>query len=167
MIELYNTTAQPINVGGWWLSDSKSNLTMYQIAANTTIAAGGYLVLTDSKNYGAASGDPGAHSPFALSKYGFSVHLSSNAGGVAGGYQESEDYGASPVGISVGRFTKTTGGTDFVLLASPTFGAGPGIRRGQQRSRLRAAHRYQRADVRSVHAHPRGTERRIHQQRRF
>ena len=64
MIELYNTTSQPVNVGGWYLSDSSTNLAMYQIAANTTIAAGAYLVLTDAKNYGPGSGDPGAFYPF-------------------------------------------------------------------------------------------------------
>ena len=58
MIELYNTTTQAINVGGWYLSDSSTNLAMYQIAANTWIAAGAYLVLTDAKNYGPGSGDP-------------------------------------------------------------------------------------------------------------
>ena len=63
MIELYNTTSQAINVGGWYLSDSSSDLTMYQIAANTSIAAGAYLVLTDAKNYGPGSGDPGVDDP--------------------------------------------------------------------------------------------------------
>ena len=33
MIELYNTTSQPINIGGWFVSDSSSDLTEYQIAA--------------------------------------------------------------------------------------------------------------------------------------
>ncbi|MGA2035092.1 MAG: lamin tail domain-containing protein, partial [Thermoguttaceae bacterium] len=122
MVELYNTTSQPVNVGSWWLSDSSTNLTMYQIAANTSIAAGGYLVLTDAKNYGPGSGDSGAKTPFTLSKYGFTVCLSSNAGGVAGGYQVEEDYGASPPGISVGLLTTSTGATDFVLLSAPTFG---------------------------------------------
>ena len=63
MIELYNTTSQPIDIGGWFLSDSSANLTKYQIAANTTIAAGAYLVLTDTANYGAGSGDPGSTWP--------------------------------------------------------------------------------------------------------
>ena len=59
MIELYNTTSQAVSVGGWYLSDSSTNLAMYQIAAGTSIAARGYLVLTDARNYGPGSGDPG------------------------------------------------------------------------------------------------------------
>ena len=46
MIELSNTTSQPINIGGWFVSDSGSNLMKYQIAAGTVIAANGYYVLT-------------------------------------------------------------------------------------------------------------------------
>ena len=125
LIELANTTAQPINIGGWWLSDSATNLTKYQIAPGTTIAAGGYLVLSDSRNYGAGSGDPGVHTPFSLNKYGFSVCLSSNAGGVAGGYQAQQTLGATPAGISAGFLVNSIGNTSFVLLSSPTFGLGP------------------------------------------
>ena len=122
MVELYNTTSQTINIGGWWLSDSSSDLTMYQIAPGTSIAPGAYLVLTDAKNYGSASGDPGAKIPFSLNKYGFTASLSSNAGGVAGGYQEQDTYGASPPGMAVGLVTTSTGEQDFVLLSSANFG---------------------------------------------
>ena len=125
LIELANTTGQAINIGGWWLSDSSSNLLMYQLAAGTTIAANGYLVLSDAKNYGPGSGDPGAKTPFALSKYGFGVYLASNAAGAAGGYRDTEVFGATPAGVSVGRYTTSAGVTDFVLLAAPTFGSGP------------------------------------------
>jgi hypothetical protein len=122
MIELYNTTAQAIGVGGWWLSDSTANLTMYQIPAGTSVAAGSYLVLSDAKNYGPGSGDPGAKAPFVLSKYGFTVCLSSNYNGAAGGYQVQQTYGATPPGISAGLVATSTGNSDFVLLAVPTFG---------------------------------------------
>jgi hypothetical protein len=122
MIELYNTTSQAINVGNWWLSDSGANLAMYQIAANTSIGPGSYLVLTDAKNYGPNSGDPGVVLPFVLNKYGFTVCLSSNAGGVPGGYQQQQTYGATPPGISAGLITTSTGESDFVLLATPSFG---------------------------------------------
>lgn len=125
MIELINSTAQPINVGGWWLSDNSSTRTKYQIAAGTVIAAGGFLVLTDAHNYGAGSGDPGALTPFSLSKYGFTVALSSNAGGMAGGYQVQQSFGATPAGASAGRYANSTGDSSFILLSAPTFGAGP------------------------------------------
>ena len=37
MIEFYNTTSQPINIGGWFVSDSGSNLMKYKIAAGAVI----------------------------------------------------------------------------------------------------------------------------------
>lgn len=121
MIELRNTTNQPINVGGWYLSDSSANRTKYQIAAGTTIAAGGYLVLTDDQNYGVGSGDPGMHVGFALPVFGGDLYLASNASGVAGGYREHVNIDVAPVGVSQGLFTKSTGETDFALLQTPTF----------------------------------------------
>ncbi len=125
MIELANTTNQAINIGGWWLSDSSSNLLMYQIAANTILAADGYLVLSDAKNYGASSGDPGVKTAFALGPYGFGVYLSSNVHGLAGGYRDVETFGATPPGVAVGRYTTSAGVTDFVMLSTPMFGTAP------------------------------------------
>ncbi len=123
MVELYNTTSQPINIGGWFLSDSSANLTMYQFASGTTIAAGAYLVVRDSQNYGPGSGDPGAHVAFALPALGGDLYLSSNYAGQAGGYREHVNIDYAPVGVSQGLITKLTGETDFSLLQTPTFGA--------------------------------------------
>ena len=64
--------------------------------------------------------------PFTLSKYGFTVCLSSNAGGVAGGYQDRARLRRHPAGISVGLVTTSTGESDFVLLAAPSFGQAAG-----------------------------------------
>jgi len=120
MIELYNTTDSPIDVSGWFLSDQKTNdlgeevLTKYQIPTLPAIEAGGYLVLREDTHFGTA---------FALSELGDDVYLSSDAGGVAGGYREHVDFGASPRNVSVGLHTKSTGGTDFTLLAARSFGS--------------------------------------------
>ena len=48
-IELYNTTASPVNIGGWYLTDSLSDLEMFTIPAGTVIAAGQYLQFDDSQ----------------------------------------------------------------------------------------------------------------------
>jgi hypothetical protein len=125
MIELHNTTSQAIDISGWFISDSSSNLTKYQIAANTTLAAGAYLVLTDEQNYGVGSGDSGVHTAFSLSERGGDLYLSSNAGGSAGGYREHVGIDYAPAGVSQGLYTKSTGETDFTLLETPTFGAAP------------------------------------------
>jgi hypothetical protein len=79
-IELHNTTGAPINIGGWFLSDSTDNLFAYEIPAGTTIAAGGYRVFTEA-DFNAANDPEG----FGLSgTSGDNVYLvrGSKAGGV-------------------------------------------------------------------------------------
>ena len=41
-IELYNTTGLPIDIGGWYLSDSSANYEKFRIPDDTIIAAHGY-----------------------------------------------------------------------------------------------------------------------------
>lgn len=43
-IELYNTSNQPVNLGGYYLSDNPANLAKYEIPAGITIPANGYLI---------------------------------------------------------------------------------------------------------------------------
>ena len=44
-IELHNTTDQPIDIGGWFLSDDETQLKKYQIHLGTTLPADDFLVL--------------------------------------------------------------------------------------------------------------------------
>jgi hypothetical protein len=120
-IELYNTTGQAIDIGGWFLSDDADDLTKYQIAAGTTIPAGGYLVFYENQHFGSLA-DPGCKQPFALSRDGETVYLNSASDGVLTGYSEQEKFGASDAGVSLGRCHKSTGGYDFVALSKPTPG---------------------------------------------
>src|SRR5205823_915650 len=43
-IELFNTTASAVNVGGWFLSNTKDSLKKYRIADNTMLPGNGFLV---------------------------------------------------------------------------------------------------------------------------
>lgn len=129
-IELYNTTAQTIDISGWYVSDSQSNLAKYEIPAGTTLAAHSYLVLTESANFGNVADPAHCHVPFALNAHGDNVYLTSNVAGsplVPGGYQEHVNVDASPPDVTIGLETKSTGGTDFALQQAPTFGAVNGI----------------------------------------
>ena len=69
-IELRNVSSAPVNVTGWFLSQSKSDLTMYEIPAEPDIAPGGYLVLYADQTFGSA---------FLLSDLGGDLYLSSDA----------------------------------------------------------------------------------------
>ena len=125
-IELYNTTDAEIEIGGWYLSDSDSDLKKYRIADGEKIGAYDYLVLREDVNFGEFSpptADPGRITGFALSENGDEVYLSSAEGGILMGYREAEDFGASPTGVSFGRYFKTsTGNYNFVLMDHETPG---------------------------------------------
>ncbi len=121
-IELHNTTAQPINVGGWFLSDDANDLMKYQIAAGTTIDANGYIVFYENTQFGNAA-DPGCHVKFALSRSGEAVYLHAGAAGALAGYCTQEKFDAVETGVSLGRWAKSTGAYNFVELSTPTPGA--------------------------------------------
>ena len=122
-IELYNTTGTAINIGGWFLSDSKKDIFKYKIADGTTIAPNGYLVLYEDLNFGNAN-DPGCYEPFALSENGEELYLSSTKNNILTGYREVEDFGASVTGISFGRYYKPgTNNYNFVAMEENTPGS--------------------------------------------
>ncbi|MHC4621430.1 MAG: lamin tail domain-containing protein, partial [Planctomycetota bacterium] len=121
-IELHNTTGEEINIAGWFLSDSDSNVMKYEIHTPATIPAGGYVVFTQDDHFGNFS-DPGCHIPFGLSETGEKVCLCSplDPNGNLTGYREVEDFGASENGVSSGRYFKTsTGNFNFVAMAYNT-----------------------------------------------
>ncbi|UCG58681.1 MAG: lamin tail domain-containing protein [Phycisphaerales bacterium] len=123
-IELYNTTETTIDIGGWYLSDSGSVLKKYRIAGGTTLKANEYSVLSEDANFGPDSPDAGRLVGFRLSKNGESVYLSAAEDGVLLGYRDVEDFGASPRGVSFGRYFKSsTGNFNFVLMDHTTKGS--------------------------------------------
>ncbi|HER20525.1 MAG TPA: lamin tail domain-containing protein, partial [Chromatiales bacterium] len=127
-IELYNTSDEPIHLGGWFLSDSDAddpNRMKYEIAEGTILEPGAYLVFYEDVHFGEGAAGPGTrHETFALSEGGERVHLQSGAGGVLTGYVADEDFGASESDVPFGRYDKPTvsSGYDFVPLESPTPG---------------------------------------------
>jgi len=124
-IELHNTTGGKIDIGGWYLSDSKSKLKKYRIADGAEIEADGFMVLYEDVNFGEFSADPGRITGFALSENGESVYLSSADGAIPTGYREMEDFGASATGVSFGRyFKRSTGNYNFVAMDHVTRGEG-------------------------------------------
>ena len=122
-IELYNTTGSAIDIGGWFLSDSKDNLFKYEIAAGTTIGPYDYLVFYEDRNFGNTD-DPGSHITFALSENGDELYLSSAQNGILTSYRADEVFGASETGVSFGRYYKpSTGNYNFVAMEQNTPGS--------------------------------------------
>ena len=119
-IELYNTTGGDIDISGWFLSDSDTNLRKYVIQPNTIIPTKGFLVFNQLEHFGTA-GNPGVNVPFAMSELGESIFLSNSDGaGNAAGYRESHEFGASEREVTFGWYIKSTGGSDFVAMSAPT-----------------------------------------------
>jgi hypothetical protein len=128
-IELHNTTAEPIDIGGWYLSDDNDNLMKYEIAAGTSIPAGGYLVFGETEHFGNDT-DPGCREPFGLGKDGETVYLHSGADGVLTGYSEQQEFGPSEPGVTLGRWLNAAGVYEFGPLEKPTPGrenTGPAV----------------------------------------
>jgi len=123
-IELHNTTAEPVNIGGWFLSDNDStdaSRRKYRIADGTTIDPYGYIVFYENLHFGNPA-DPGALVRFALSENGEEVVLNSATGNTLTGYRNYEDFGASPTGVAFGRHIKGDGSNNFVLMSQNTPG---------------------------------------------
>jgi len=119
-IELHNTTNEPIDISGWYLSDDQANLTKYQIRPNTVIPKNGYVVFNQFEQFGNAA-SPGVSVAFGLSEAGDAVYLTNQAeGGGPGLYRESASFGASDREVTFGRFVKSDGNADFVSMSYAT-----------------------------------------------
>ena len=102
-IELYNPTAAPIDITGWWLSDADNNLLKYQIPGSTILNSGQYIIF-DEDNFNPTLLTPGPND-FALSgTEGDDVWLviSDGSGGVQS-FVDDVHFSATPNGESFGR----------------------------------------------------------------
>jgi len=120
-VELYNASDQGVDLGGWFLSDDAQELTKYEIPEGTIITPGGYAVFYEDETFGNDEA-VGCHVPFGLSRYGETVYLHSGGNGILTGYSEEEKFDASETGVSLGRYRKSTGASNFVSLSRPTPG---------------------------------------------
>ena len=120
-IELYNRTSDPVDIGGWFLSDSASDLAKYRIPVGTTIPAGGFITFFEDVHFGPTSNDPNRITAFALSDDGETVYLSSAENDQLTDYRFKEDFGASFPGETHGYYYKASSDSfNFLPLSRPT-----------------------------------------------
>ena len=119
-IELFNPTALPVNIGGWYLSDSLDGLKKYRIPDSTSVPAGGFRVFYESD----FNADTNLPTSFSFSSaHGDDAYLSvADAGGNLTGYRTHVDFGAAQNGIAFGRFA-TSAGVDFTAMSLRTLGS--------------------------------------------
>jgi len=119
-IELYNPTAGAVDIGGWFLTDDGKVPMKYRIPDGTTIAAGGYLVFTETQ----FNPTPGTNNSFNLNSHGEEVYVfSGNAATNLTGYSHGFNFGAAENGVSFGRHVISTGDERFVAQISRTLGS--------------------------------------------
>ncbi len=107
-IELFNTSNQAVDVGGWYLSDSATDPTKFRIPIGTQIPAGGSLVFDESDfnpTFGASETD------FALDgAHGDDVYLwRADTAGSLVRIADYVDFGAAANGESFARIPNGTG----------------------------------------------------------
>jgi hypothetical protein len=123
-IELHNRTNNPFEIGGWYLSDSKSNLMKFRIPSGTTIPPGGFLTFTEDLHFGEASDNPGRFESFALSETGETIYLTSANSNQLSHYHFKEEFGPSLEGQTIGfHYKPSSDSYNFVPLEIPTPGA--------------------------------------------
>ena len=121
-VELLNTGSSPLDIGGWYLSDSANNLLKYSIAANTLLGPGQYLVF-DEDDFNPTPLTPGLND-FSLSgTRGDDVYLVDPNGGGTGVMWIIDDvhFGSTANGESLGRVPNGQG--RLTPLKSKTLGA--------------------------------------------
>lgn len=117
-VELYNTTDQPVDVEGMYLTDNLAKPTKYQITkgetqANTIIPAHGYLVIWCDKR---ETTDNGLHASFKIAGEGGLLVLSA----ADQSWQDVLVYGAHDARTTVGRYPDGT--ANVYALSAATIG---------------------------------------------
>ncbi len=118
-IELYNASAEPVDISGWYLSDQQRELKKYRIPDGPALPAGGYAVFYENQfNSGVDA------TSFALdSAKGDQVYLATaTMNGDLTGYRASVDFGAAERDVSFGRYTNSVTNVQFVAMSWRTFG---------------------------------------------
>jgi len=120
-IELYNPAGSPAKIGGWFLTDDRTQPRKFRIPDETEIAAGGYLVFHED-DFNADPDDPNS---FLLSSLGEEVYLfSADAEGNLTAYSQGYRFGAAENSVTFGRYVTSTGEDHFVAQVSETLNEG-------------------------------------------
>jgi len=123
-IELHNTGEEPVDISGWFLSDSlvrtnlAGSLRKFRIPDGTVVPAGGWVAFYEAD----FNPQPGLPPSFALAQSGETIYLSSaDAMGELTGSITAMEVGAADNGVAYGRHA-TSVGIDETWLEVPTFG---------------------------------------------
>jgi hypothetical protein len=126
-VELFNPNPTNVNVGNWYLTDTRTVPQKFRIPPGTTISANGYITFSELD----WNADPGSTNSFRLDSHGEEIYLySADAGGNLTGYSDGFAFGAAQNGISFGRYVTSTSEAHYPAQRTNSFGglnAGPRI----------------------------------------
>jgi hypothetical protein len=116
-IELCNPSPNPVDIGGWFLSDDRADYQKYRIPFNTVVPAGGYIVFYEEQ-----FNTNNTLKPFALSSaHGDEIYLvAADLQGNLTAFADAVSFDASANGVSFGRYPDGLG--PLVPMALLTFG---------------------------------------------
>ncbi len=109
-IELYNKSANPINIGGYYLSDNPTNLDKWQIPTGTNIPAFGYVIFWADED----SSQGPMHANFKLSASGETLLLMNN------NLQMIDSVNIGQQTTDLG-YARVPNGTGSFIIQDPTF----------------------------------------------
>jgi len=128
-IELISQAVTPVDLSGWFLSDTTANYRKYRFPDGTRLVPGGILVLRESDFNNAAN--PASLIPFSLSDNGEDLYLvealTNGAPSLAATnsplirFVDHVEYPATPPGLTLGRWPDADG--PFARLEAATLGA--------------------------------------------
>jgi hypothetical protein len=117
-IELQNLGPAPVDLSGWFLSDSQNNLQKFLLPEATVLAPGGFAVFYEYQ----FNNPEFLATAFALSSAkGDQVILSEAVQGQLTGRRAEVKFGPSANGVAFGRY-QTSVGVDFVALSALSLG---------------------------------------------
>lgn len=114
--ELHNSGAAPVNLGGFYLTDTTTNVNQYQIPAGTTIPAGGWLIVWadgEPEQHGITAGH--LHTNFRLSAAGEQIGLYTPDGTLV----DLVSFGGQAANQSEGRYPDSSAA---IISPAPTPG---------------------------------------------
>jgi hypothetical protein len=113
-LELFNPSAEPADVSGWFLTDDWRTPKKLRLADGLVVPPRGYLLLESPTALGAN---------FAFSKLGEQVYLfSADSGGNLSGWAHGFSFGAAESGVSFGRYVNSVGAESFVPQLATSLG---------------------------------------------
>lgn len=115
VIELFNPTAEDVDIGGWFLTDDKDDPDKFAIPSGTVIPAGGFWAINQDNDANESSAPAGYFgSAFQISSRGDEIYLySADAAGNLTGYRHGWTFRATENGATnddtLGRYVDSFG----------------------------------------------------------